>query len=83
MKNYTLILCYNKNDQASFLRTKVFKAKDDAEGYSVGEEILEKEHPEELKDGYNSWLLNVDDLGREIHRAKFEKFFTSPARTDK
>lgn len=73
MKSYICVLCYDKDGQASFLRTKTYIAKNDEEAYRIGEEMLDKEHPEEVKTGYNSWIINVNELGREAYQAKLGK----------
>lgn len=73
MKNYICVLCYDKDGQASFLRTKAYTASNDEEAYGIGGKMLDNEHPEEVKKGYNNWIINIDELGREVYQAKIGK----------
>ena len=66
MNRYFLVLCYNNNGQASFLRTHVFLADNEEEGYHIGETILDEKYPNEVKDGINCWLVSIDELLKEI-----------------
>lgn len=66
MNKYFLVLCYNKDGQASFLRTRIFFADNEEEGYHIGEARLDEKYPNEVKNGINCWLVSVDELLKEI-----------------
>lgn len=65
MKKYFVVLCYNNNGQPSFLRTPVFEAEDEDKGYPIGERILDEKYPDEVKEGYNCWLVSADEIIQE------------------
>lgn len=63
MKNFVTILCFkNELGWPSFERTPVFQAESYDKACGIGEEMLDNAFTDKVREGFNNWTIDVDEL---------------------